>query len=932
MLPAAPVLTESVTLSWPAAGQPARSTTALVVPYRPVELTAQIPCSALAAGEPRTVLATGPPGDGMTVTAGPGGAVLRADDIQLPIADGPGPQCTAVLHAGPAGWAVTGGDGITVRAAGPVPQVFGFRTELPAADGLSVTVRVVTPFATSPTAVKLVLVALQVVAVLAALWLLGCRPRRPRRPRPDRLWWIDAAVVGVLAGWAVIGPLAVDDGWATTIARNLAATGEAGNYYRWWNAPEVPFALSQQLLAPLTEISLAPLWLRLPSTVLAVATWFVLTRGVLAAALPGAARRPWVRGTAAVLLLAAWLPFNLGVRPESYVALGLCAVLALAWQARTRAGVAVTVLVAAVTVPISPTAALLAAPLAVFAPRMWSVLRRAATSRAALIADVLLLCCVAALSVTLIFADQTWSALVTATDWHRDFGPNLPWYAEPERWANLLSGDQQGSAPKRLAPLLAVAMLPVVAGLAWSGRTVVQRSARRLAVVVLLLAAAYAVVPSKWSYHLGAAAGVLAAFLTVAVVLISRQPPGRRGAVLAAVALPTAAAAWAFTGPNSWWQSTVYDVLWADGPIRPAGVPLDNPLVWLAVAVVAALLARRRAPAPVVLTAALTSVAVLLGSFVAAPLRRAEGSLALANLHRLTGERVCGLADDVEVLLDGAVLDPLDGRSHVPGGFPPGAPPPDPPGTASASYVWGTYQDTDDDTDSSIEGAGGTATVLTRWFTLPPLIEGQGLAVSVAGRTDDGNALAFEFGGADGAVLGTRAPVDRPAPGEDPAHPLWRSIGVDADAIPAGADRVRITALDDRTDAWGWLAFTGPRLRSAVALNDFLAGRSPVLLSWPQGFLFPCIRDIPRVAAGVAQTPGAVIESPRPFFLEDRDQAIGGTFAGLARYGDLQEVSGRLRGHPEVDWGTVLVADPAASRDAYDLTTTREVRWGFHRP
>ena len=189
-----------------------------------------------------------------------------------------------------------------------------------------------------------------------------------------------------------------------------------------------------------------------------------------------------------------------------------------------------------------------------------------------------------------------------------------------------------------------------------------------------------------------------------------------------------------------------------------------------------------------------------------------------------------------------------------------------------------------------------------------------------------------EFGGADGAVLGTRTPVDRPAPGEDPAHPLWRSIGVDTAAIPAGADRVRIAAHDDRTDAWGWLAFTGPRLRSAVALNDFLAGRSPVLLSWPQGFLFPCIRDIPRVAAGVAQTPGAVIESPRPFFLEDRDQAIGGTFAGLARYGDLQEVSGRLRGHPEVDWGTVLVADPATSRDGYDLTTSREVRWGFHRP
>ena len=508
-LPLVPVFADSVTLSWPAAGQPARSTTALVVPYRPAELTARIPCSALYVAEPTTVLATGPPGVGLTVTAAPGGAVLEADGVRQDIRAGTGPQCAVEVHAAPAGWTITGGDGITTRAAGPVPTVFGFRTELTDPVGLTVTVRVATPFATSPTAVKLALLAVQVAAVATALWLLGCRPRRIPLPRPSRQWWIDAAVVGVLAGWAVIGPLAVDDGWATTIARNLAATGEAGNYYRWWNAPEVPFALSQQLLAPLTEISLAPLWLRLPSTVLAVATWFMLTRGVLAAAIPAAARLPWVRGTAAVLLLAAWLPYNLGVRPESYVALGLCAVLALAWRARSPAGVGATVLAAAVTVPISPTAALLAAPLVVFAPRLIGVLRRAAASRAQLVGDVVLLCCVATLSLTLIFADQTWSALVTATDWHRDFGPNLPWYREPERWSNLISGDQQGSASKRLAPLLAVALLPGVAALTWRDRAGVHRSARRLTAVVVLLVVAYAVVPSKWSYHFGAAAGVL---------------------------------------------------------------------------------------------------------------------------------------------------------------------------------------------------------------------------------------------------------------------------------------------------------------------------------------------------------------------------------------------------------------------------------------
>ncbi|MFY1599743.1 arabinosyltransferase domain-containing protein, partial [Micromonospora sp. WMMD737] len=307
-----------MTLSWPAAGEPARSTTALVVPYRPAELTARIPCSALVAAENTTVLATGPAGDGLTVTGGPEGAVLRADGVREPVAGGPAAGCVAVLHAGAAGWTITGGDGLTTRAEGPVPKVFGFRTDLPDPAGMTVTIRVVTPFATSPTALKLALLAVQVGAVVVALWLLGWRRRRPRSPRPGRLWWIDAAVVAILAGWAVIGPLAVDDGWAATIARNLAVTGEAGNYYRWWNAPEVPFALSQQLLAPLTEVSLAPLWLRLPSTLLGVATWLVLSRGILGAAIPACARLGWVRAVAAVLLLAAWLPFNLGVRPESY--------------------------------------------------------------------------------------------------------------------------------------------------------------------------------------------------------------------------------------------------------------------------------------------------------------------------------------------------------------------------------------------------------------------------------------------------------------------------------------------------------------------------------------------------------------------------------------------------------------------------------------
>ena len=178
-------------------------------------------------------------------------------------------------------------------------------------------------------------------------------------------------------------------------------------------------------------------------------------------------------------------------------------------------------------------------------------------------------------------------------------------------------------------------------------------------------------------------------------------------------------------------------------------------------------------------------------------------------------------------------------------------------------------------------------------------------------------------------VLGEAAPGDRVAIDEDALHPLWRTIGIDADQIPAGADRIRVRAVDRRTDDSGWIAFTGPRLRSVIGLNQFLEENGPVLISWPQSFLFPCVHNTVEVSAGIAQTPRTVIESPRPFFAEDRNMAIGGTFAAIAMSGELHEVPTRLVEHPEIDWGTLMTAPADEVRDSYALTRTREVRRGF---
>jgi arabinosyltransferase B len=1004
VLPFAPVTAERTTVTWPAHGQPLESSTALFTPYRPAELTAIVPCSAIRAaarqGRAVTVLATGPSGDGLVLAteAGTARLLLGRQVVSTTPVSGTAEDCQTRVHAGPAGTTITIGNTPTINLVSePVPKVFAFHTDLDPrqAAGMVVTARTASPFATRSTGVKTLLIAVQLLAVLSALGLLrGLWPRTALGMMTrTRRWWrtigVDVGVLGVLAGWAIIGPLTDDDGFATTIARNAARSGTVGNYYRWWNASETPFALSEQLLAPLTQVSLAPLWLRLPSTVLGVATWFVLSRGVLGAALPAVAGTARIRLLAAVCLLAAWLPFNLGVRPEPYVALGVTGVLALLWRARGLAALGCAALLAALTVPIHPTGLLVAAPIVVFVPRIVAIVLSAARGRAEVLARVLLLGCIATVSLTAVFAHQTWDGVVTATRWHTFFGYSLPWYHEPDRYRFLLGDDQEGSAAKRVPVLLTLALLPVVGALL-ARRTEpggADSSAARLAGVVLTALALLWLTPSKWSQHFGAMAGLFASFLVVAVALLPRRVRApvadrvRLGVAVIGTVLVAAAAGLAFSGPNAWWQPAVYDVPWAAGPVRPLDLPLDSPLLWIgALALVAAVAALRSvsgparwrraaaphrhsrvihslagralvaAPAVLTIAVAATAVAVLLSSFLAAPLRRPTGSLALVNLHRLTGGPYCGLADDIQVLPDGDVLTPADSSGRLDGfaalaGFDPSSPPPDPPGTGMSAELWG----------SLIGGPRNTGTMTSPWFTLPALGGASGVAVSVSGRTDGGNKLALEFGRAGSArvtTLGARVPFDRVRPNQDylneppqpqprrslyldgpPDYRPWRSIGLDAAQIPAGADRVRIHAVDATTDRDGWLAVTGPRLRSVVGFTKFLAGRGPVLVSWPQAFLFPCVRNIAGVADGLADAPRVVIEAPRRLdqlsAILTTDQSRGGDFAALRPFGQLYEVPTRLDGHPDVDWGALEFSGDTAAQDAYQRNTTRTQTWGL---
>jgi hypothetical protein len=218
VLPFVPVIADQTTVSWPAPGRSVVSSTAFFAPYRPAELTATVPCSAIRAATDRggavTVLATGPDGDGLVLRTetGVGQLLLGRRVVSTQPVAGVVSDCRTRVHADPTGTVITIGSTKTIKLADePVPKVFAFRTDLDAgqAAGMAVTARTASPFASSPSRVKIGLIAVQLLTALIALGLL-VRTRRaaedPARPRIGwwRTAWVDVGVLAVLAGWTIL--------------------------------------------------------------------------------------------------------------------------------------------------------------------------------------------------------------------------------------------------------------------------------------------------------------------------------------------------------------------------------------------------------------------------------------------------------------------------------------------------------------------------------------------------------------------------------------------------------------------------------------------------------------------------------------------------------------------------------------------------------
>ena len=183
----------------------------------------------------------------------------------------------------------------------------------------------------------MVLAIISTVVALVALWRLDrLDGRRMQRWIPQR--WrtfsaTDVVVIGSFLVWHIIGANSSDDGYMLQMARVAGPAGYMSNYFRWFGSPEDPFGWYYNVFALMTHVSDASIWMRLPTLVMALTCWWVISREViprLGRATKTSRAAAW---TAAGMFLATWLPLDNGLRPEPIIALGIL----LTWCSVERA-------------------------------------------------------------------------------------------------------------------------------------------------------------------------------------------------------------------------------------------------------------------------------------------------------------------------------------------------------------------------------------------------------------------------------------------------------------------------------------------------------------------------------------------------------------------------------------------------------------------
>jgi arabinosyltransferase A len=637
IVPLLPVKQTTAAVLWPQGSADGHITqvTAPLVSGAPRALDISIPCSAIATlpADGGLVLSTLPAGG---VDAGKNGLFVRADKNAIVIAFRDTVAAVAQRSAVAAGacsvlhiWAdagVAGADFVGIPGASGMlpsekkPQVGGIFTDLkvPAQPGLSARIDIDTRFITAPSLIKKIVMVTGALAVLVAIMALAVLDRHSRggtlvnwrspiawlsryRPRAHwATWWrvgiatwlADAGVIATLLVWHVIGATSSDDGYNLTIARIAPKAGYVANYYRYFGTTEAPFDWYLAVLSKFAAVSTAGVWMRIPATVAGIVCWLIISHCVLRRLGPGrggvGANRVAVF-TAGAVFLAAWLPFNNGLRPEPLIALGVVATWMLVERAialRRLAPAAVAIVVALLTATLAPQGLIAVAALLTGARAIAQAIRRRRPTDG-LLAPVAVLAASLSLILVVVFRNQTLATVAESARIKYKVGPTIAWYQDWLRYYFLtVESNAEGSMSRRFAVLVLLlclfGMLVVLlrrGGVPGLARGPAWRLIGTTAVGLLLLT----FTPTKWAVQFGAFAGLAGALGAVTAFAFARIGlHSRRNLTLYVTAL-LFVLAWATSGVNGWFYVGNYGVPWYDIPPVIASHPVTSMFLTLSI-------------------------------------------------------------------------------------------------------------------------------------------------------------------------------------------------------------------------------------------------------------------------------------------------------------------------------------------------------------
>ncbi len=735
LTPLLPVKAVDASFDWPAGQDLGTDTSSVMAPLiaqTPQTLDARIPCATLAAAPTGVVLATMPTNapksksSALWVTSSDAAVTVTFRNsvaATAPRADLTRCRELRIFSAptGPGAHFVGLGEPTTLDP-DRRPQVDGIFSNLDpeqaraaAAAGMQVRVSIDNRYESSPSILKIIVMALGVVAVIVAVIALGVLDHRGGYHRRigtrGRAWWhslkprsTDLVVTAILIVWNLLGAGSPDDGYILNMGRTADGFGYLANYYRFYGIPEAPFDWYYSFLATWSSVSPSLLWMHIPPLLAGLASWFVLSRVLLPRLGPAVRRSSWATWAAAMTFTAFWLPFCSGLRSEGIIVLGSV----LTWWAAENAiatrrlvPAALAALLAGFTLALAPHGVIGVAILLVAARSLLHVLidRRNRlggspwTATAALVAPI---AAAGMVVLVVVFRDQTLATVLEAIKMRYTIGPVISWHQEFLRYYFISVTTDDGALTRRVPLLLLLAGLFVTVAVMLRRTRIrgvdpgpVWRLVGAVGVTLLL----FAFTPTKWTIQFGVLAGLAAAITAAATVAVAQSAARSARNLTVFVSGLLFAMAAAMAGYNSWPFLYEYGISWFDRAPVIAGFQAST--LFLILAVIAAAFAvwqhlrldyvtnrglahvdtgpgetradRRRlflASSPLAIIAGLLVVVELL-LFVKAAVTRHPASTALAeNLDTMRGGS-CGLADDVLVEPDpnAGMLTPAGGTS-----------------------------------------------------------------------------------------------------------------------------------------------------------------------------------------------------------------------------------------------------------------------------